>query len=117
MRLRSLKCLNGVFALLLLLAGALAVAAAPLERGFPLIQTYEPTLPEASTQFFDATRDSRGVLYFGNLSGVLVFDGAWWRRIEVGKGTTAYRVKGGEGGRVGVGGVDRVGRECHEELS
>jgi diguanylate cyclase (GGDEF)-like protein len=109
MRPRSLTCLHGVFALLLLLAGALAVAAAPAERGFPLIQTYEPNLPEASTQFFDATRDSRGVLYFGNLNGVLVFDGAWWRRIEVGKATTAFRVKGGEGGRVGVGGVDEIG--------
>ena len=84
-------------------------AAPPEERGFPLIQTYEPTLPEASTQFFDATRDSRGILYFGNLSGVLVFDGAWWRRIEVGKAITAFRVKGGENGRVGVGGVDEIG--------
>ncbi len=85
------------------------MAAAPAERGFPLIQTYEPTLPEASTQFFDATRDSRGILYFANLSGVLVFDGAWWRRIEVGKGITAYRVASGEGGKVGVGGVDEIG--------
>jgi diguanylate cyclase (GGDEF)-like protein len=109
MRLRSLKCLHGVFALLLLLAGAPALAAAPAERGFPLIQTYEPNLPEASTQFFDAARDSRGVLYFGNLNGVLVFDGAWWRRIEVGKGIIAYRVASGEGGKVGVGGVDEIG--------
>ncbi len=106
---RSLKRLPGVLAVLLLLAGAIAVAAAPAERGFPLIQTYEPTLPEAATQFFDATRDSRGVLYFGNLNGVLVFDGAWWRRIEVGKGITAYRVASGEGGKVGVGGVDEIG--------
>ncbi|HTG34644.1 MAG TPA: diguanylate cyclase [Thermoanaerobaculia bacterium] len=109
MRLHSLRCLHGVFALLLLLAGTLAVAAAPPERGFPLIQAYEPNLPEASTQFFDVTRDSRGVLYFGNLNGVLVFDGAWWRRIEVGKGITAYRVASGENGKVGVGGVDEIG--------
>ncbi|MFL6232354.1 MAG: diguanylate cyclase domain-containing protein [Thermoanaerobaculia bacterium] len=109
MRLRSLQRLAGSLAVLLLLAGAAVGQAPPRERGYPLIQTYEPAPPEASMQFFDMTRDPRGVLYFANLSGVLVYDGAWWQRIEVGKGISAFRVRSGRDGRVAVGGVDELG--------
>jgi hypothetical protein len=92
MRPRPLPRLPRVLAGCLLLAcaaGAGALPAAPPERGYPLIQTYEPTLPEASTEFFDVTRDPRGdprgILYFANVSGVLVYDGAWWQSIPIGK--------------------------------
>ncbi|HEY4593478.1 MAG TPA: hypothetical protein VIJ61_13770, partial [Thermoanaerobaculia bacterium] len=75
----------------------------------PLIQTYEPAPPEASTEHFDVTRDPRGVLYFANVKGVLVYDGAWWQRIEAGKGVSAFRVESDANGRVAVGGVDELG--------
>jgi diguanylate cyclase (GGDEF)-like protein len=94
--------------------------APPAERGYPLIQSYEPTPPEASTEFFDATRDPRGVLYFGNVAGALVYDGAWWQRIEVGKGISALRVASDANGRVAVGGVDEIGYlapDAHGTLS
>ena len=57
-----------------LLAGWLVLAAAPAfsapasERGFPLIQTYEPPL-EAGTQNFDVARDAQGLLYVANIGG------------------------------------------------
>ena len=111
MRPRSLQRLAGAFAVFLLLGAALQAAPIPAarERGYPLIQTYEPGLPEASTQSFDVTRDPRGVLYFANDRGVLVYDGAWWQRIEVGKGIAAFRVESDRNGRVAVGGVDEIG--------
>ncbi|MFL6262022.1 MAG: diguanylate cyclase domain-containing protein [Thermoanaerobaculia bacterium] len=112
MRPSSLQRLAGAFAVLLLLAAgarAAPVPAAPAERGYPLIQTYEPSLPEASTESFDVTRDPRGVLYFANFAGVLVYDGAWWQRIEVGKGRSAFRVASDSNGRVAVGGDDEIG--------
>jgi diguanylate cyclase (GGDEF)-like protein len=109
MHARFSKRLPGVLAVFLTLAGALAAGAAPSERGFPLIQTYEPSLPEASTQSYGVTRDPRGVLYFANLGGVLVYDGAWWQLIKAGKGETAFSVASDAGGRIAVGGVDELG--------
>ncbi|MEA2604016.1 MAG: hypothetical protein QOF89_5008 [Acidobacteriota bacterium] len=82
--------------------------AAPSERGFPLIQTYEPTIPEATTQSFGITSDPRGVLYVANGSGVLVYDGAWWRKVPI-PGDTAFEVAADPSGRIAVGGTSEVG--------
>jgi diguanylate cyclase (GGDEF)-like protein len=98
-----------------LLAGWLLWAAAPAtvsassERGFPLIQSYEPSLREASAQSFGIARDPRGALYIANGAGVLVYDGAWWRRIEIGKEGIAFAVASDGAGRVAAGGVDELG--------
>jgi diguanylate cyclase (GGDEF)-like protein len=60
----------------LLLMSALCAAAA--ERGFPLITTYPAETHKAGPQTFDVAQDSRGVLLFGNLHGLVTYDGAWW---------------------------------------
>jgi diguanylate cyclase (GGDEF)-like protein len=111
MRPRSLQRLAGALAVLLLLAAGARAAPVPAarERGYPLIQTYEPTLPEATPQFFGVTRDPRGVLYLANEGGVVVYDGAWWRLIEIGKARSAFSVASDAAGRVAVGGVDELG--------
>ncbi len=113
MRSRSLPRLPRALAGCVLLAFAAgagtAWAAAPPERGFPLIQAYEPSLPAASPQSFGITRDPRGVLYVANLGGVLVYDGAWWQVITIGKAGTAFAVASDAAGRVGVGGSDEIG--------
>ncbi|HSG40616.1 MAG TPA: hypothetical protein VLE27_13330, partial [Thermoanaerobaculia bacterium] len=72
------------------------------------IQTYEPGLREASIQSFGID-SAGGVLYIANGAGVLVFDGAWWRLIEIGQGKTAFVVASDSAGRVAVGGVDEIG--------
>ncbi|HVT58184.1 MAG TPA: diguanylate cyclase [Thermoanaerobaculia bacterium] len=105
--------LAGVLACALLPGNALAQGLPPdpreSERGFPLIQTYAPDLDDADTQNFGITRDPRGVLYVGNLRGALVYDGAWWRLIPIGKPRSAFNVESDQAGRVGVGGVDELG--------
>ncbi|HEX6865445.1 MAG TPA: hypothetical protein VF414_21635, partial [Thermoanaerobaculia bacterium] len=83
--------------------------AGALERGFPRIQHYSPSLPEAEVQNFAIARDPRGTLYIGNLGGVLIHDGAWWRLIEVGAARTAFSVAADAAGRVAVGGIDEIG--------
>ena len=99
----------------LLLAGLAApwglLSAAPPDResGFPLIQVHAPGLPEAESQHFGVARDPRGVLYFANVAGVLVHDGAWWRLIPVGRARSAFSLACDRAGRVGVGGVDEIG--------
>jgi hypothetical protein len=92
---------------LLSLAGALR-GAAP-ERGFPLIQHYAPSLPEAEVQNFGIARDPRGTLYIANLGGVLIHDGAWWKLVEIGAARAAFSVASDAAGRVAVGGIDEIG--------
>jgi diguanylate cyclase (GGDEF)-like protein len=98
--------------LLLALAAIPATAAAlpdSEERGFPLIQAYDPGLPDADTQNFAIARDPRGFIYVGNGGGVLVYDGAWWRLIPIGKAKSVFSLASDARGRIGVGGVDELG--------
>src|SRR5206468_11711325 len=100
-------------AVLLLSGTALGAAAStappPPARGFPVIQSFAPDLPDAETQSFGVAADPRGPVYVANGGGVLVYDGAWWRLVPVGRGRTAWALAVGAGGRVGVGGADEVG--------
>jgi diguanylate cyclase (GGDEF)-like protein len=113
MRPRSLKRLSGVLAGLLVLAAVLGLPglarSASSERGFPLIQTYDPAIEDTDTQNFAITADSRGVIYVANGGGIVVYDGAWWRVIPLGKAVTAFAVAADAAGRVGVGGIDELG--------
>src|ERR1044072_3967186 len=103
----------GALVRLLLLAAAVGSTLSPRlaasERGLPLIQSYVPTVEAAETQSFAVVRDPRGVLYVGNLAGVLVYDGAWWRLVSVGRTRSAFSLASDARGRVAVGGVDALG--------
>lgn len=105
----------GVLAGLLLLAGtalssaAIAGSPAAAERGFPLIQLFSPTPLEAESQNLALTRDPAGILYVGNAAGALVYDGAWWQLVEIGKAKSAWALATDPSGRVGVGGTDEIG--------
>jgi diguanylate cyclase (GGDEF)-like protein len=83
--------------------------AAAAERGFPLIQSYVPGLRQADSQTFGVALDPAGVLYVGGSSGVLVYDGAWWRLIRVGKGKAAFSLAADASGRVAIGGDGDLG--------
>ncbi|HYC92551.1 MAG TPA: GGDEF domain-containing protein [Thermoanaerobaculia bacterium] len=56
----------------------LALRAGAAERGLPLITVFPPETHQAGPQTFDVTQDARGVLLFGNLHGLVTYDGAWW---------------------------------------
>jgi diguanylate cyclase (GGDEF)-like protein len=105
MALRFVTCWIGLF--LTLCAATAAAAARPAERGYPLVRAYD--VADVEPQSFSIARDSRGVLYVGNLDGLLVYDGAWWQRIEIGRELTAFSVAIDRDDRVGVGGIDDLG--------
>ena len=103
-----------LFGLLLAVAAAHAtpVPPAPMrmpERGFPLIQAYDPPLAEAETQSFGIVRDPRGVLYVANVGGVVIYDGAWWQIVPLGKDSIAFALASDERGEVAAGGTDELG--------
>jgi hypothetical protein len=81
----------------------------PRERGFPLIQSYVPAIAGAQSQNFYVARDPLGFLYVANLGGLLVYDGAWWQRIPIGRQKQAFAVACDAAGRVAVGGVNDLG--------
>ncbi len=53
------------------------------EIGSPIITNYTPKDYNAHPQNWNIVQDHRGVMYFANGSGVLEFDGASWRLIEL----------------------------------
>lgn len=61
----------------LLVSFTLRLAAA--ERGLPLISVHPAEVHKAGPQTFAVAQDASGVLYFGNLHGLVSYDGAWWR--------------------------------------
>ncbi len=80
-----------------------------MERGFPQIQHYSPSLPDAEIQNFGIARAPDGTLYIANGGGILIHDGAWWRMVEIGPARTAFSVATDAAGRVAVGGNDELG--------
>ncbi len=54
--------------------------------GLPVIRNYLPREYKAHNQNWTIVEDNRGVLYFGNSSGVLEFDGYNWNLIKIPNG-------------------------------
>ncbi|HET8797580.1 MAG TPA: diguanylate cyclase [Thermoanaerobaculia bacterium] len=91
---------------LVLLAGMSARGA---ERGFPLITVYPAEVHKAGPQTFDLAQDSRGILYFGNLHGLVTYDGAWWHLTKLPDEQVALSVAADTRGRVALGLVNDLG--------
>ncbi len=95
------------FAVLLAALCALPLGAA--ERGFPLITVYPAEVHKGGPQTFAVAQDPRGVLYFGNLHGLMTYDGAWWRMMALPDDQVALSVASDNRGRVAVGMVNDFG--------
>ncbi len=88
---------------------AFAQQARSHEVGRPFITNYTPADYNASFQNWAIAQDDRGIMYFGNNSGVLEFDGASWRLIEVPNRTVVRSLIKGPDGRIWAGAVGDFG--------
>lgn len=70
--------------------------------GTPLIQHFSPKQYQAHPENWAIEQDQRGILYIGNQSGVLEFDGSSWKLIEV-PGTAVKALAVGRDGHVYLG--------------
>ncbi|HEX8616091.1 MAG TPA: GGDEF domain-containing protein [Thermoanaerobaculia bacterium] len=95
--------------LLLCVYSVLTYAAGATERGLPLITVFPAEIHKAGPQTFDIAQDTRGVLYFGNLHGLLSYDGAWWRLHTLPEDQVALSLATDVHGRVAVGLVNDFG--------
>ncbi len=99
------------------LAGLVALGATGLaspadlrsERGLPLVRNVPPAEHGGRAQSFAIAEDRRGLLYVGNLKGVLEYDGSRWRLLTLPNESAALAVAPGADGRVYVGGWDELG--------
>ncbi|HEX2835600.1 MAG TPA: diguanylate cyclase [Thermoanaerobaculia bacterium] len=97
---------------LLFLALVLVLLRLPVfgaERGFPLITVYPAEVHKAGPQTFDLAQDSRGILYFGNLHGLVTYDGAWWHLTKLPAEQVALSVAADARGRLALGLVNDFG--------
>lgn len=53
------------------------------EAGFPYVQNFGPKTYGENPQNWGIIQDERGVMYFGNTHGVLIFDGVSWQLVPV----------------------------------
>ena len=88
---------------------AVAVVARAEHRGLPVLNVFPQSLHRGGAQTFDAAQDPRGILYFGNLSGVITYDGAWWRTIALPNDSAVFAIESDSAGVVAAGGVGELG--------
>ena len=79
------------------------------EKGAPPIINYSPKEYYANTQNWACIQDDRGIMYFGNGTGLLEFDGANWRFYEVPNKTTIRSLAKGENGEIYAGAQGELG--------
>jgi signal transduction histidine kinase/ligand-binding sensor domain-containing protein len=79
------------------------------EMGRPYINNYLPDEYGAAPQNWAITQDQRGVMYFGNTSGVLEYDGSKWRTIPLPNNHVVRSLASDDAGTIWVGGRDELG--------
>ncbi len=68
---------------ILLLSIKLISNAQDNEMGFPFVENFPPKAYGFESQNFSIVEDKQGILYVGNLSGVLEYDGTSWKLIPL----------------------------------
>ena len=95
---------------------ALFAADAPRERMLRLATAFNTAdVPRAGTQNFAVAQDERGIIYVGNLAGVLEYDGVRWRLIELPHRATPFVLVPISGGRIVVGSDGDFGYLARDE--
>ena len=93
----------------LILAFALACFARADGPGLPLLRVIPQSEHGAGPQTFDVAQNRRGLLYFGNLAGVLTYDGAWWNVVALPNASAVFAVESDSAGVIAVGAVGEFG--------
>ena len=78
------------------------------KTGLPIIRNYTPKEYGAHIQNWAIIKDKRGIMYFGNGSGLLEYDGVSWRLIEI-PNMLVRSLAMDEEGRIYVGGSSEFG--------
>ncbi|MGH7450803.1 MAG: hypothetical protein ACRENG_05625, partial [bacterium] len=86
-----------------------AIATNQQEIGIPYLRNYAPKEYGADVQNWTIVQDQRGVMYFGNNSGVLEYDGVSWRLIPTANNSAVRSLAVGDDGKIYVGAQSELG--------
>ncbi|MCW3072601.1 MAG: Response regulator containing a CheY-like receiver domain and a domain protein [Bacteroidetes bacterium] len=78
-------------------------------EGIPFVRNYTPNEYAASSDCWAVAQDKRGIMYFGNASGVLEYDGNNWRLIPVSNNSLVRSIAIADNGTVYIGAVGEFG--------
>jgi len=114
------NCFLGQWVLLLACSQAAALPAqesivpnrAWQEAGVPYLQNFSPKDYQASGQNWCVEQDERGIMYFGNNDGVLIYDGVYWKKIRTPRQTVIRSLRNVDG-KVYVGARSELGYLDH----
>ncbi|MGA7615059.1 MAG: diguanylate cyclase [Thermoanaerobaculia bacterium] len=73
------------------------------------MKVFDQRVHRGGPQTFDVAQNRQGILYFGNLAGLLSYDGAWWRLIKLPHDASADQVESDDSGRIAIGTVGELG--------
>lgn len=82
LRLPVVFCVSTALTLLCCLSGVDTSAQKTAEKGLPFITNYKAKIYNASPQNWSVMEADNGLMYFGNSSTLLEYDGIKWRRIS-----------------------------------
>ena len=97
-----MKIFKRLFSVFLIIATGFNEATFAQGVGTPLIQHFSPKQYNGHPENWVIVQDKRGILYVGNQSGVLEYDGSKWKLIEV-PGTAVKAIGKGRDGVVYLG--------------
>lgn len=77
--------------------------------GFPKITNYPGKKYAGNPQNYDVVQDNAGVMYFGNMWGILQFDGSVWNKIYLPNAASCTSMAKDDKGVIYVGGRNEIG--------
>ncbi len=77
--------------------------------GVPYVQNYSKASYQSGNQNWSVTQDEHGIMYFGNASGLLAYDGKYWQLHHMPNGLIVRSVAADKKGKVYVGGFGEFG--------
>lgn len=98
------KIVNIVFAMVFTIQGF-----SQKPEGVPFIRNYSPNEYGHSTDNWAIAQDKNGIMYFGNASGVLEYDGLNWKLISVTNGSIVRSIAIDTSGIIYIGAVGDFG--------
>jgi signal transduction histidine kinase/ligand-binding sensor domain-containing protein len=86
------------------------------DNGFPLIKNYSPKEYGGDIQNWAIEQDDNGVIYFGNNSGLLEYDGVNWKLNKIPNQSVIRSIAIGADGNIYTGGVGDLGYFAADEF-
>jgi DNA-binding CsgD family transcriptional regulator len=77
--------------------------------GFSFIQNYSKEIYHGGTQVWSISQDKQGMMYFGNNSGLMTFDGTYWNLFPVPNGSIIRSIRLTHDGKIYVGASSEFG--------